>query len=145
MMKMRPINRFDKKYAFLSNFYHAPVTYKGITYLNSEAAYQAQKDPKRAFEFKHLPPNKAKALGRKVDMVSDWDEVKDEHMLEIVRQKFAQNPKIAKLLIQTGDRELIEGNWWNDTYWGVCNGKGQNKLGKILVQVRQELKQKGDK
>lgn len=136
----KPIDSFDGRYSFLSNFYDAPVTYKGITYLNSEAAYQAQKDPKQAYAFKHLPANKAKRLSHKMDVVENWDDIKYGHMLEIVRQKFRQNPNLARHLLHTGHRELIEGNWWNDTYWGVCDGKGENNLGKILMQVRRELK-----
>jgi len=56
-----------------------------------------------------------------------------------VRAKFEQNPDLAAKLIATGDEELVEGNTWGDTYWGVCRGVGQNKLGKILMNVRQEL------
>lgn len=139
MYQLKPIDCFDGKYAFLSNFHDAPITYGGIAYLNSEAAYQAQKDPTQALAFKHLPPGKAKRLGDKVTKVENWHEIKYSHMLEIVRQKFHQNPRLATYLTQTGSRELIEGNYWNDRYWGVCDGKGENNLGKILMQVRQEL------
>jgi len=137
------IDCFDGNYGFLSNFYETPVTYGGVMYRNSEAAYQAQKDPTRQMEFVDLPANKAKRLGRKVDPVADWDDIKYNHMLQIVRRKFHQNPRLAEKLIQTGEAEIIEGNRWNDTYWGVCEGKGQNKLGNILMQIRNELKQGG--
>jgi predicted NAD-dependent protein-ADP-ribosyltransferase YbiA (DUF1768 family) len=56
-----------------------------------------------------------------------------------VREKF-KNEELAQLLIDTDDHELIEGNWWHDYFWGVCNGKGENHLGKILMDVREELK-----
>lgn len=141
-MTIPTINRFDGEFEFLSNFHNAPVTYQGYTYLNSEAAFQAQKEPSRASEFTNLPPNKAKRLGRRVNMRPDWDVVKDEIMLNIVRNKFDQNPNIASKLIATGNTQIIEGNWWNDTYWGVCKGIGKNKLGMILMQVRNELKHK---
>ena len=134
------IDCFDGDYDFLSNFYETPVTYGGVMYRNSEAAYQAQKDPARQAEFVDLPANKAKRLGRKVTPVTDWEDVKYSHMLQIVRLKFHQNPSLASKLIQTGETEIVEGNWWNDTYWGVCEGKGQNKLGNILMKVRNELK-----
>ena len=61
-------------------------------------------------------------------------------MQEIVQAKFEQNPVLAKWLLNTGDAKLIEGNTWNDRYWGVCAGIGQNKLGKILMKVRDNLK-----
>ena len=116
------------------------VTYNRITYKNSESAYQAQKCPSRISEFINLPPNKAKRLGRKVDLRSDWDEVKDNVMYEICKCKFTQHPILKFMLIKTGDQELIEGNYWNDTHWGVCKEVGQNKLGKILMRIREELK-----
>jgi hypothetical protein len=47
---------------------------------------------------------------------------------------------LKQLLLATGDKELIEGNTWGDTFWGVCNGIGQNHLGKILMAKRTELK-----
>jgi predicted NAD-dependent protein-ADP-ribosyltransferase YbiA (DUF1768 family) len=45
-------------------------------------------------------------------------------------------------LLETGDAELVEGNWWDDTFWGVCNGVGQNNLGKILMDTRRELRER---
>lgn len=137
----KPIDEFEGEFGYLSNFHNTPVTYNDVTYLNSEAAFQAQKDPTRMQEFANLPPNKAKRLGRRVRLLPTWDAIKDEHMLGIVRSKFNQHPLLAQRLIDTGARELIEGNWWNDTYWGVCKGKGLNKLGHILMRVRTELKQ----
>lgn len=49
-------------------------------------------------------------------------------------------PKLRSQLLSTGTAELVEGNWWNDRYWGVCNGRGENHLGKILMRIREELK-----
>ena len=60
-------------------------------------------------------------------------------MYEIVKDKFSRNPELRVKLLNTGDIELIEGNYWGDTFWGVCNGKGENHLGKILMRVRKEL------
>ena len=60
-------------------------------------------------------------------------------MYEICKIKFTTNPNLAKRLLDTGDEELIEGNDWNDIFWGVCNGKGENNLGKILMRIRNEL------
>jgi predicted NAD-dependent protein-ADP-ribosyltransferase YbiA (DUF1768 family) len=65
----------------------------------------------------------------------DWNEKKLEFMNWGVREKF-KNEELRELLISTGDMTLIEGNAWKDFFWGVCNGKGENHLGKILMKVR---------
>ena len=132
------INEFKGKYFFLSNFYRVPLSYNGMRYCSAEAAFQAQKCPARAKEFFTLSPSQAKALGRKVRLRSDWEEVKDSIMEEIVTAKFKQNPKLLSLLLETGDEELVEGTTWNDTYWGIdlATGKGLNKLGNILMKIR---------
>ena len=62
-------------------------------------------------------------------------------MFDIVLSKFASNPVLKNLLLDTNNEELVEGNTWNDTYWGACNGRGQNHLGKILMKVRSLLKE----
>lgn len=144
------IDRFDGPHAYLSNFYDAPVTYKGVTYLNNEAAFQAQKDPSRTQEFVNIPPNKAKRLGRKVNLRPDWDHVKSDIMLELCRNKFKENPQLMQKLIRTGDADIIEGNYWHDQYWGNCtcskhrNIKGHNVLGQILERLRKEFRKEGN-
>jgi len=143
---MNRIDCFRGAYGFLSNFYHAPVTWEGLTYLNSEAAFQAAKvlsDEERA-AFLYLDPARAKRMGRRVTLRADWEQVKVGIMEEIVRAKFTQNPELGALLAATGDAQLVEGNTWGDTYWGVDsrNGKGSNHLGKILMKVRAELAEK---
>lgn len=141
--KQREICGFFEEYRFLSNFYEAPVTYGGLTYQNNEAAFQAQKcqteEEKRGFTA--LTPQKAKYQGRRVALRPDWEEVKVGVMEEIVRAKFTQNQLLAIRLINTGDSELIEGNTWRDTFWGVDmkTRSGQNHLGRILMKVRAEL------
>ena len=116
-------------------------------YQNAEAAFQAQKclDPAEREQFCELPANKAKRLGRQVELRSGWEEIKTELMLEIVRAKFTQNPVLAARLLATGARKLVEGNTWKDVFWGVDlrTGEGENHLGQILMQVREELKGNG--
>lgn len=141
---MFTINQFRNTYDFLSNFYNAPVTWEGLTYLNAEAVFQAAKvltDEER-MAFTVLPPNKAKRLGRQVQLRSDWETVKVGVMEEVVRAKFTQNPDLAARLLATGDATLVEGNTWGDTCWGVDTrtGKGENHLGQILMKVRGELR-----
>jgi len=61
-------------------------------------------------------------------------------MEELLFIKFGgKEPLLTRALIATGDTELIEGNDWEDTFWGVCNGMGENNLGKLLMKVRQSL------
>lgn len=137
---MKVISEFRGEYAFLSNMYTCNITYKGLTFTSSEAAFHSQKCLDRSEDFTKLNPVAAKKLGKKVNLRGDWEDVKYSIMKEIVEQKFLQNNHLKHKLLQTGDAELIEGNTWNDTYWGMCRGKGKNNLGKILMEVREKLK-----
>lgn len=136
---MEPILEFKGEYQFLSNFYDTPVEYNGLRYKNSEAAFQAQKCPQRASEFCNLSAISAKRLGRAVPMRGDWNKVRLQVMKEVVLAKFQQNKKLKRMLLATQDALLQEGNYWKDTFWGVCDGVGENHLGKILMEVRDEL------
>ncbi len=140
------IDSFRGEYFFLSNFYEAPVTFEGLTFMNNEAAFQAMKtlDIAERKKFTEMDPNRAKYHGRRVELRYDWEAVKFDIMLDICRAKFAQNDELAQKLLETDGEELVEGNTWRDTTWGVYNGKGKNWLGKILMQVRDELKEKND-
>ena len=60
-------------------------------------------------------------------------------MLEGLCLKVADE-QLADWLLETGDEELVEGNTWSDTTWGVCNGVGENKLGRLLMIVRDMIK-----
>lgn len=134
----------EKEYEFLSNFYEAKITYKGLTYGSNEAAFQAQKcmteEEKTAFT--QYGPGKSKGMGRRVQLRPDWEQTKMGIMEEIVRQKFMQHPELAVRLLKTGDKVLVEGNRWGDICWGVDmrTGQGENYLGKILMKIREELK-----
>lgn len=136
------IEEFQGQYRFLSNFYYCTLTYNGVTYQNSEAAFQAQKvtDENYRLKFAKLNPSEAKKLGRHVPLRSDWEEIKDNIMFEVVLAKFASNSELQEKLLETGCEELVEGNTWGDRYWGKVNGVGQNKLGQILMHVRTLLK-----
>src|SRR5690606_21767015 len=83
-------------------------------------------------------PAKAKKIGRSVTLREDWENIKIDIMTDLVRQKFNISSFKEKLLA-TKDAELIEGNWWGDTFWGVCKGVGKNNLGKILMEIRKEI------
>ena len=133
------ITQFRGEYFFLSNFYPAPVTYNGLSFLNSEAAFQSAKCPELKEKFCNLNPSEAKKLGRQVNLREDWDDVKDEVMYDVCMAKFSQNPDLAFRLVSTGDSYLIEGNTWGDKIWGECDGVGENRLGKILMRIRSQL------
>lgn len=141
-MSDKIIDRFDGQYRFLSNFYEAPLLFRGLVFKNAEAAFHSQKCPRRAKEFQGLTASQSKRLGRQVEMWPDWDKVRDQIMYEVVFEKFSQNAEIRERLIATGDAALVEGNTWNDKYWGVCNGEGENHLGEILMRVRRDLAEK---
>lgn len=136
-----PINSFRGEFNFLSNFYPHPIKVCGITYCNVEAAYQAGKslDGKVRRQFSRLNGAESKKRGRTVKLRPDWDKAKIEVMELCLRAKFS-NPKMQKLLLSTGERTLIEGNYWGDTFWGVCKGEGRNTLGTLLMIIRNDLK-----
>lgn len=138
---MKKINSFKGSTYYLSNYYEAPVTIWGITFTNSEAAFHSAKlkDVDKRKSFAHLNPSQAKRKGRRVQLRHDWEKIKDGVMYDITLAKFQQNEDLREKLLSTRGVYLEEGNWWGDTYWGVCNGVGKNKLGKILMQVREEL------
>jgi|ERR1051326_1585952 ribA/ribD-fused uncharacterized protein len=135
------IDDFRGPYSFLSNFFPAKVLLDGYEFASVEHAYQAAKTfdaAQRALIACTKSPVSAKRLGRKITMRPDWDRVKESVMLDLLRQKF-QIPQLRQYLLETHNARLIEGNWWNDTYWGVCNGKGLNRLGVLLMQIRGEI------
>jgi ribA/ribD-fused uncharacterized protein len=137
------INSFSGRYAFLSNFYPAEVEYCDILYPTSEHAYQAAKTRNRAerLMISRLPtPGKAKRA--EVALRQEWEEIKDQVMLDILRLKFTPGTRLANMLLDTGPEMLVEGN--TDTYWGRVqqpdgSWKGRNQLGKLLMRVRKEL------
>lgn len=139
------IKKFRGDNYFLSNFFPAKVIYESRTYPTSEHAYQAMKTWKESMKeviSKLDTPGEAKSIGRRLEVRSDWKAVKIKIMEEIVMAKFVQNPDLKKMLIATGDEELVEGNDWHDDFWGVdmATGKGENHLGKVLMKTREQLK-----
>lgn len=139
------ITEFRGNYAFLSNFYHAEVLYRGYWYANNEAAFQAQKtlstrERQRFCIASMSNPTEAKRLGRKVTIRPDWEQIKLQCMYEICMSKFVQHPKLRNVLLATGESVLIEGNAWGDRYWGMVNGHGENHLGRILMDIREKMR-----
>lgn len=136
------IDDFRGQYRFLSNFQASTVELDGELYPTVENAYQAAKtlDIEKREPFTRMSALEAKRAGKCLTLRPDWEEIKYEIMYDLVEQKFLNHESLALKLIATGSQALIEGNWWGDTYWGVCKGVGENNLGKILMKVRDELK-----
>jgi ribA/ribD-fused uncharacterized protein len=144
---MTVINSFQGEYFFLSNFFYSPFEFDGEIYSTVEHAFQAAKtlelEQHQSIRLA-ASPAQAKHLGRAVPLRPDWEQVKFDIMLALLKQKFTQTDLRQKLL-NTGDSELIEGNTWGDKVWGCVLYKGQwigqNHLGKLLMKVRADIRQ----
>lgn len=135
------IDRFTGRYHFLSNFHFCKVDYRGIVYRSSEHAYQAAKftDPKEKKIVSRIyrPSGAKQYAGRhKHDRDPNFDKLRV--MEEILRIKFS-NRHLQEKLLDTIPHELVEGNDWGDTYWGVSAGAGHNHLGIILMRIRYDI------
>lgn len=146
MENIEPIWEFQGEHRFLSNFYPALMVWDGMIWESSEHAYQAAKtldhELRRRIS-KMEKPGDVKRLGKTIRVRPDWADVKIATMEEIVRAKFHYNGDLAYKLVDTGDVTLEEGNKWKDRFWGVYppkSGDGRNELGKILMKIREELK-----
>lgn len=148
-----PIFFFDGDYSFLSNFHDCNVGFmfqhgdevNSYIFSSTESAFQAMKCPSRAEEFIYLNPSEAKKLGRKVPLRPDWESYKLQAMKMCLVSKFAYNKELADKLLATGDRDLVEGNYWNDEFWGVSWKGGENHLGKLLMEVREGIRKSREK
>lgn len=140
------IAEFQGEYRWLSNFWIAPYVVGPYTLQSVEHGFQAAKAYNKYDAYliaTASTPGQAKKLGRTVKVREDWDEIRIKVMYNHVTEKFRQNKDLAQKLLDTGDQELIEGNYWGDRFWGVCKGEGDNWLGRILMQVRKEIRTKG--
>lgn len=149
------VKEFQGKYRFLSNF---TPNGKGFSV---EKYYQFYKallagDPNPQMILRAQSGAEARRMGKKFPRPANAVQI----MEDLVRFKFKEDPILLGLLLQTGDAELVEGNNWHDTFWGICNGRckkqctfsgclhepeGENQLGKILMKVREELRDGGEK
>lgn len=134
---------FNGPWTKLSNFSICSVWFEGHMYTSVEHAYQAAKslDDEVRSIIRNLPtPNAAKKKGQTIGLRPDWEEVKLEIMEKLLREKFSQLPE-RDILLSTGDEILVEGNWWNDKFWGQSPvGVGENHLGRLLMKIRTELR-----
>lgn len=142
------IKEFQNEYRFLSNFWPSPIKINHQFFTTVEHFYQYSKCKNETDRINVLcapTPGSAKRRGSKVELVDNWDNIKNGVMLLGVTEKFLQNPHLAQKLIDTHPQEIYEGNTWGDTYWGVMwnpqgtNYIGENNLGKILMRVREAI------
>jgi ribA/ribD-fused uncharacterized protein len=143
---LKTITEFQGEYRFLSNFWPCYLIYQDIVYPTAEHAYQAAKVESLAIKtaIKNCPtPADAKDYLEtyKIKPAPEWTFAKKLVVMEeILMIKFGgKDPFLTRALLETGDADLVEGNTWNDTFWGLCNGSGENNLGRLLVKVREEL------
>ena len=137
------IESFRNEYYFLSNFYPSDVVMSNVRYPTVEHAFQAAKavdERGKNWILNASTPKEAQNRGRVVACREDWNNARLFIMRGLVFLKFTTHYDLRKRLIATGNEELIEGNWWGDTYWGVCNKVGENHLGIILMEARKLLK-----
>jgi hypothetical protein len=132
------IGTFKGKYDFLSNFYTAKIFYDGFWYPSLEHAYQASKT--MIYDIRLYISNldtaaQAKRYGKKMVLRPYWTDIKIDIMKDLIHKKFAI-PELRIKLLETGQEEIVELNYWNDIFWGICNGIGENNLGKILMNER---------
>jgi len=138
--------RFRGEYSFLSNFqyFDKPMQYGDLTFPTNEHFYVAMKtlDQDLRKQVSIHPCKGLKAFGNTLPLREDWDDIKLKVMEYGLRYKFSRsNPKLRKMLVATRGVEIVEGNWWNDDYWGFClkTGQGENNLGKLIMKIRDEI------
>jgi len=147
------IASFEGYYRFLSNFYPVfpqTIILDDMAYPTVEHAFQATKRPVTDKNYRKrlqlvTSPGYVKKIGNETEVSPGWEENKLQIMETLIRQKFTNNEKLRDLLLKTGNSILIEGNYWNDQFWGVFidkngNCKGENNLGKLLMKIRKELR-----
>ncbi len=139
------IGPFQGEWRWLSNFWPASVVLEGVEFPSVEHAYVAAKSLDPEFRSRVLAepkPGRVKRLGRGVVLRPDWDEVKLSIMADLVEQKFSRHEDLRLKLLASGEEEIVEVNSWGDRFWGVCDGVGENHLGRILMEVRNRARRR---
>ena len=143
---MTAITSFQRENRFLSNFWPCHINWKGLVYPTVEHAYVSSKvennDVKLMIQACPTPGNAKEYLAaHNMKPGSFWTrEMKLQVMEELLFIKFGgKEPLLTRALMSTQDAQLIEGNDWNDSFWGVCETVGENNLGKLLMKTRSKL------
>jgi ribA/ribD-fused uncharacterized protein len=133
------IPEFSPPWECFRNFHPSPIIIQDEEYDTVEHAYQAYKtlNPVEREYVRNAPtPREAKKRGRHVTLREDFPIVRIPLMRLFVLTKFTRHRRCRQVLTLSHDAIIQEGNWWGDTFWGICNGKGENNLGIILMEVR---------
>jgi ribA/ribD-fused uncharacterized protein len=142
------IGRFAGPHRFFSNFYPSPFTLDDVLYPTNEHFFNAMKTEDldaRAYIAAAPTPAEAKRRGRSCQLRPNWDQTVRYGVMRVgLREKFS-DPELRRQLLDTGVQELVEGNDWHDTHWGVCHcarhaGAGDNHLGRLLMELRAQLR-----
>ncbi|CAF0956666.1 unnamed protein product [Brachionus calyciflorus] len=135
----------EEPYGCFSNFSLHSFDLNGHHWKTSEHYFQAYKFIGTEYfgqVMRARRPSEAAKLGRQRNfpLRQDWESVKEQIMHQALEAKFTQNQDLKQILLSTGDQELIE-NSPTDYYWGCgADGSGKNRLGVILMQLREQLK-----
>lgn len=145
---------YEQEFYMLSNFSAFRVLYHGIDFDTAEHAYHYMKFNRSGVLFRHVEIRNQIRYSRSAHLAfqiaqehknlvpSDWDEVKFDIMRDILRAKVSQHEYVARKLLETGDRELVENSWRDDVWgWGEKQD-GRNMLGKLWMEVRKELRER---
>lgn len=138
----------EKPYGPLSNLYRRPIIFEGTKFPSAEHAYQAGK-PARANVRKWILSAPTPALVAMAahglypwDVVPNWTQIKFKRMRRVLLAKFTQHEDLAALLLSTGEARIIESATVNNSVnrlWGEVDGKGENMLGRMLMELRAKL------
>lgn len=139
------IKEFQGKYRWLSNFWTVQIEYRNNIYTTVEHAYMSEKNGAKEWKYfciTEKSPKIVKKASLEIDLRADWEEIKENTMLTLTRIKYKEK-KLQEKLLETKDQYIQGGNDWGDIFWGVDlkTGIGENKLGKIIMQVRDEVKE----
>ena len=139
----------EKPFGAFSNLFRRPMEFEGRVYPTAEHAYQAgkaRKDEVREWILSAPTPSLVAMAAHGLytwDIVPEWSRTKFDRMRKVLRAKFTQHEDLKNLLLSTGNARLVEAgrtdNAVNRT-WGEVNGKGQNMLGVLLMEVRDEIR-----
>lgn len=134
------INSFTGRYFFLSNMYPHSAIGKSVEHYFQAAKATSAEDYQYVVDA--VNGYQARMRGKRILIRDDWPESKQDVMYDELGMKFYNYLSMQKMLLDTGDEELVEGNTWGDRYWGVDlkTGVGENVLGKMLMNIREELR-----
>jgi ribA/ribD-fused uncharacterized protein len=144
----------EKPYGIFSNLFRRRILFEDKEFATAEHAYQAGK-PKRAEVQEWLlnaPTPSLVAMAAHGlytwEIVPNWSEIKFDRMRMVLRAKFSQHEDLREILLSTGDARIVEVGRVDSPVnrtWGEVNGKGQNMLGVLLMELREELKSNGSR